>query len=339
MKIITPELIKNKKVLIRLDLDLPLDGDQIKDSSRLTSVIPTLELLNNAEQIVIIGHLGRPEGKIVESLRLAPIAELLKQYIGSEINYIQSLNDTDIKNSLSQNNKWNLLENLRFNPQEELNSFEFSEQLAQYGQIFIFEAFAVSHRSSASTSGITQYLPSYGGLRLALEVETLSKVLTHPEHPFLAIIGGSKIETKIPVINNLAQFADNIFVGGKLIKEIHDTNQTFDSKIIIGEINDSGLDITQDSQNQVINLINNAKLIVWNGPPGKFEDPSSQQGTQAVANAIANSSAKKIIGGGETNEAVKLYNLQDKIDFISVGGGAMLEFLSGKTLPGIQSLI
>ncbi|MDQ3239390.1 MAG: phosphoglycerate kinase [bacterium] len=338
MKIITPEIVKNKKVLIRLDLDVPIENNQVIDLNRLSSVIPTLEILNDASQIIIIGHLGRPNGQIVEELRMTPIATALTQYIGSTMNYIQSVDINDIKKSLSENNKWNLLENIRFNPQEEQNNFDFSKQLASLGQIFVFEAFATSHRAAASTVGITSYLPSYAGLRVAKEIQVLSQVLNNPEHPFLAIIGGSKIETKIPVIENLLNKADFIYVGGKLIKEINDKNIKFSDKVHIGKTTPDGLDITPESQQQVIDLINQAKLIVWNGPPGKFEDQNSQEGTKVIAQAIANSNAYKIIGGGETNEAVKLFNVQDKFDFISVGGGAMLEFLSGKELPALQTL-
>jgi phosphoglycerate kinase len=339
MKIITDEIVKNKKILIRLDLDVPLDqNNSVKDTTRLASVIPTLELLKNAEQIIIIGHLGRPDGKIVDNLRLKPVAEVLKQFIGNDINYIDTLDDHAIRESLNKNEKWNIIENLRFHPGEEANDSGFAQQLAQYGQIFVFEAFAVSHRSAASTLAITEYLPVFGGLRVAKEVETLSHILETPEHPFLAIIGGAKIETKVPVINNLVEKADTIFIGGKLIKEIKDTGMTFGPKVYVGSTIASGLDINEESIQYAQKVISEAKLIVWNGPAGKFEDPSAQQGTHAIAVAVANSQAKKIIGGGETNEAVTQFGVQDKIDFISVGGGAMLEFLAGKELPALAAL-
>jgi phosphoglycerate kinase len=334
MTTISSEAARNKKIIIRLDLDVPLTNGTVKDTTRLTAILPTLQLLSHAAaQTIIIGHLGRPEGKVVPDLSLKPVAQALSQLLGETITFVDTLDQP-----INPQDKTIMLENLRFYPGEEANDPGFTQQLASFGDLFVFEAFAVSHRAAASTVGITQLLPSFAGLRVATELKNLSLILDQPTHPLLVIIGGAKIETKLPVINNLLSQADNIFVGGRLPKEIQEKNMTFPEKVVIAHMNDSGLDIDQASQTTAVKLIENAKMIVWNGPVGKFEDPTAQKGTQTIANAIARSSAQTIIGGGETNEAVTQFGVQDKIYFTSVGGGAMLEFLSGKQLPALTAL-
>ncbi len=335
MRTITREATPNRKAIIRIDTDVPLDENKkIKDITRLEAVIPTFKLIrDSASQIIILGHLGRPEGKVDPNLSLAPVAQKLSELLNENVKLVQNVDE-----ALNTQDKFVMLENLRFNPAEEANDPTFAQQLASLGDLFIFEAFAVAHRTSASTTGITEYISSYAGLRVTKEIEELSAVLTNPLHPFLVIIGGSKIETKLPVINNMLEKADTIFVAGKLPSEIVEKNMTFPEKVIIAQMNQSGLDISVESQQQISRIIRDAGMIVWNGPPGKFEDILAQQGTQIVAQAVAASRAKTIIGGGETNEAAKQFHIQDKIYFVSVGGGAMLEFLSGKTLPALEAL-
>ena len=217
MKTITKEIAHNKKVLLRLDLDVPIDNNgTVTDMTRLESALPTLQLLQNtASQIIIIGHLGRPEGKVVSALSLAPVAKELEKILGSTVRFIPSLSHESYPPDSIL-----MLENLRFDPQEEINTLDFAKQLATLAEIFVFEAFAVSHRSAASTVGIATLLPSYGGLRTFQEVEQLSAVLHNPTHPFLVILGGAKIETKLPMIQTMQSLADTIFVGGKLAGEI-----------------------------------------------------------------------------------------------------------------------
>lgn len=339
MNTINQEIANNKKVVIRIDTDVPLDEDnQVKDKTRLEAVLPTLNLLKEAaSQIIILGHLGRPEGKMVPEMSLKPVAHTLSELLGEPIEFIENSMPT-IPSPLNSDEKFIMLENLRFNPSEESNDPEFAKQLASLGDLFVFEAFAVSHRKAASTVGITEHIPSYAGLRVTKEVEELSKIINSPEHPLLVIIGGAKIETKLPVINNMLDKADHILVGGKLPHEIKEKELTFPPKVVISEMNESGLDIAESMYPTIARLINDAKMIVWNGPVGKFEDEQAREGTRQVAHAIAISHAKTIIGGGETNEAVSLFHIEDKIYFISVGGGAMLEFLSGKELPALVPL-
>ncbi|MDQ3099141.1 MAG: phosphoglycerate kinase [bacterium] len=331
MKTITKEISQNKKVIVRLDLDVPFDDQgNISDLTRLESALPTLELLNeSASQIIIIGHLGRPKGKVDSTFTLKPVSEKLAELLGQSIEFIETG---------SPRAKISMLENLRFDPREEANDENYAKELSSLGEVFVFEAFAVSHRAATSTVAITKLLPSFAGLRVAEEVETLTATLKNPEHPFLVILGGAKIETKLPMIQNMEPTADNIFVGGKLPYEINQQGLTFSNKVTVAKMNETGFDISLEAALQAVELINKAKLIVWNGPLGKFEDEDQRKGTKIIAEAVANSSAKKITGGGDTIAAMELFGIKDKIDFISVGGGAMLEFLSGKALPALKAL-
>ncbi len=330
-KTITKEISQNKKVIIRLDLDVPFDDNgNISDLTRLESALPTLNLLKeSASQIIIIGHLGRPNGKVDPSLTLKPVCSKLSTLLGESIEFIASG---------APATKVSMLENIRFDPREETNDESLAKELARFGDIFVFEAFAVSHRAASSTVAITKELPSYAGLRVAKEVKELGATLQNSKHPFLVILGGAKIETKLPMIQNMQTFADNIFVGGKLPYEIKQQGVTFSSKVTVAKMNESGFDISSKAAQQAVDLISKASLIVWNGPLGKFEDENQREGTKIIAEAIAACSAKKITGGGDTIAAMEMFGIKDKIDFISVGGGAMLEFLSGKELPALKAL-
>lgn len=333
MRSITPEIIQNKHVLIRIDTDVPIKDNSVLDDSRLLAVLPTLQLLQtHAQSITILGHLGRPQGQVVPELSLRPIATRLTELLHEQV----SLHNLSEAGTISS--KFRLLENLRFDPREEEPSVEFAQQLAQAHDLFVFEAFAVAHRASTSTTIIPQFLPAYAGLRIVQEVTELSRILQSPEHPFLAIIGGAKIETKLPTVEKLQSLADHLFVGGKLPHEIKSQGLQFPANVQVATMNSSGLDIDELSTTQLLDQVKSAKLIVWNGPLGKFEDPTAQAGTQALCAALKASSAYKVIGGGETINAVNTFHTESSINFISVGGGAMLEFLSGKELPAIAAL-
>lgn len=333
MRTITPEIIQNKRVLIRIDTDVPIKDGIVTDDSRLTAVLPTLQLLQtHAQAITILGHLGRPKGQVVPEFSLQPIALRLTELLHEQVE-LQTL----AHNSTSSS-KFHLLENLRFDPREEEPSVEFAQELTINHDLFIFEAFAVAHRAATSTTIIPQQLPAYAGLRLAQEVTELSRILHTPSHPFLAIIGGAKIETKLPTVEKLQSLADHLFVGGKLPHEIKEKGLEFPPHVQVATMNTNGLDIDENSIAKLIDQVKNAKLIVWNGPLGKFEDPTAQVGTKALCEALKLSSAYKVIGGGETISAVNTFHAESSINFISVGGGAMLEFLSGKELPAIAAL-
>jgi phosphoglycerate kinase len=337
MKTITSQIAQNKKVLLRIDLDVPLDdNNNVEDVTRLTSVLPTLNLLkDSASQIIIIGHLGRPEGQFNEKFSLKPVCKKLSELLSQSIEFIPYTLDSTPLNSSSH---FVMLDNMRFNPGEETNDSNLAKQLASLADIFVFDAFAVSHRAAASTVGVTDLMPSYAGLRVTEEVKQLSEILENPSHPLLVIVGGAKIETKLPVITNLQTKADSIFVGGKLPHEIKEKSITFPPNVQVATMNASGKDIDENAKEIVKGLISNAKMIVWNGPVGLFEDPLNQDGTLVIAENLALSNAKKIIGGGETIQASTKFGIIDNIDFVSVGGGAMLEFLSGKQLPGLKNI-
>lgn len=333
MKTITAANIQDKKVLIRIDTDVPIENGEVKDNTRIKAVMPTLELLReNARSVTILGHLGRPKGKVTAELDLEPVRKIIEQELRKTITPLQ-FNETPADTG------WHILPNVRFDSREEENSTEFAQELAAHYDLFVFDAFAVAHRDSTSTTGITKYLPSYAGLRIAKEIEELSKVMHNPDHPFLAVIGGAKIETKLPTVEKLQSVADHVFVGGRLPHEIKEQSMTFPAHVQVAVMNESGLDISAQSTAQLVEQVKTAKLIVWNGPLGKFEDPSAQAGTKALCEALKTSTAYKVIGGGETINAVRIFNTESAINFVSVGGGAMLEFLSGKQLPALTKLI
>jgi phosphoglycerate kinase len=328
MQQLTPPSIQDKRVLVRIDTDVPVSDGQVTDPTRLIAALPTLRLLiSHASQITILGHLGRPEGQDPQ-YSLQPIASKLSELLGTTVPLSSSPTDTKVQ----------LLENLRYDPREQEASPQYAKQLATNQDAFVFDAFAVAHRAATSTTEIAKILPSFPGLRLEQEIYELDQVLNSPKHPFLAIIGGAKIKTKLPVVENLAKVADHVFVGGKLPHEIQAENLSLPANVTVATMTESGLDISPDSATKLIELVSAAQLIVWNGPLGKFEDPSAQAGTQALCQALQSSQGYKVIGGGETIASVNKFSASSSITFTSVGGGAMLEYLSGKVLPAIAAL-
>jgi len=294
-----------KRVLVRCDFD----------GGRLEENLPTVKYLLGAgvEQIVLLSHLGRPEGKVVEELRLAPVEEKFRQLLNSE--------------------KIIFLENLRFDKREEENDENFAKELTCLGDFYVNEAFAVSHRRHASIVGIPKFLPHCAGLHFALEVENLSKVLENPKRPLVFVIGGAKPETKQPLVAEFAKKADMVLVGGTLAQNANFKN------VIFAKLRNSGLDISDDSIEEFVEIIKKAGTIVWNGPMGKYEIPEGSEGTRRIGEAIGSGEGFKVAGGGDTISALKKFNLIDKMDYVSTGGGAMLEFLAKGTLPGITALI
>lgn len=331
MQVVTPELVANKTVLLRLDLDVPLRGAQgkfeVADDFRLLAGMDTLGLcLEFARSVIIMGHIGRPQGKEVSELSVKPIVNWLEEGYGH------------IRLPVG---KLHILENLRFEPGEESCDLSFARELAGYGNFFVNEAFA-SHHKSASTTLLPGLLPHAAGLNFAHEVETLLKVRNNPEKPFVAIIGGAKLEDKLPVVEVLSKVADAVLVGGKLPAEIKEKNITVPANVLVAKMNEDGFDISQDAIAGFKKLILNAKLIVWAGPMGKYEDPKYNAGNQELAKALLSSSAQIVIGGGDTLNALAGFatdfaKLNNRA-FISTGGGAMLKLLSDGTLPTIEAL-
>ncbi len=312
--------VSGKRVIVRADLDIDLG-----ENYRLEAIIPTLEYLSSkASKIIIIGHLGRPNGKVVDELKIDPVAKELKK--------------------LCPNIEFEVLENLRFDSGEESNDPEFAKMLAAKGDVYINEAFATSHRDSASITTLPKILPHAAGLRFIEEVRNLSSVFENPQRPLLFVVGGSKDDKK-EYISNLESLADKILVGGRLPEYYGDLalesvrEVKADSKVIIANLNQDKEDITLNSIDRFEKEIENAKTIVLAGPLGRYEDEGHRQGTERIFNKIASSNAFKIVGGGDSLSVLSIYSLEDKFDWVSVGGGAMLEFLSKRTLPGIEALV
>lgn len=327
MQVVAPELIQNKRVLLRLDLDVPLREENgqviIEDDSRLLAGMDTLGLcLEFATSVTICGHLGRPGGREDPKLSVKPIVDWLEEGYG----HIQL-----------PEGKLHILENLRFEPGEDASDPEFARELASHGDFYVYEAFA-SHRPSASTTVIPTLLPHAAGLRFALEVDELLQLKNNPVKPLVAILGGAKVEDKLPVIKAMAQIADVVLVGGKLAAEIREQGiADLGTNVMVARLNEDGFDISEETVGAWTNLIKTAKEIVWNGPVGKFEDPKYNQ-SEKIAKAIIESGAKSIIGGGDTISAVTQYGLADRFTFVSTGGGAMLKLLADGTLPTIEAL-
>lgn len=313
--------IAGKKVLIRADLDVnPEKSDEIY---RLKALLPTLELLKEKECIItLVGHRGRPDGKIDETLNLKLVEEKLKE-IAPGIDF-------------------KVEENLRFDPGEESNDFHYAEKLASDQEIYVNEAFAASHREHASIVSLPKFLPHYSGLRFENEVMNLSMVLDNPRRPLVSIISGVK-KDKLEYLEAFEKISDKVLVGGRLpdylgvdksVREYKD-----EDKVIVANLVMDKEDITLHSIDRFKEEISKAGSIILAGVPGKYEDPGHMQGTKEIFEAVSASRAFKIVGGGDSLVAISLLGLEGKFDWISVGGGAMLEFLVRGTLPGIEALL
>ncbi|MBL7036604.1 phosphoglycerate kinase [Candidatus Microgenomates bacterium] len=309
--------ISNKKVLVRVDLDVDLN-DKHKDY-RLEVLTPTLNYLKEkSAKIILMGHKGRPGGKVVDSLSTKPFEKYFS--------------------------KWNVqvLENLRFDPRERKNDSEFAKELASKADVFVNEAFATAHREHASIVGVPKILPSAFGLHFEKEVENLSKISKDPDRPLLYIISGIK-KDKVEMIKKLESKADKILVGGRLPDYMGDNTKSVrsfgkDEKIIIGNLVMDKEDITVNTIEIFKSEIKKAKTIVLAGVLGKYEDEGHRQGTKAIFEAVSVSSAFRVVGGGDSLTAIQMFGLIDKFDWVSVGGGAMIEFLISGTLPAIEAL-
>ncbi len=303
---------KNKRVLVRCDFNIPLDEkENITDDFRIKQTIPTIEyLLKNGAKAILMSHLAGDR-------HLDVIWERVKKYL-----------KTDTKEVV-------FLDNLRLDEREKENSDEFAKELATLGDLYINDAFGVCHRNHTSVVGVPKYLPSGAGFLLEKEIKVLSNILENPEHPLVAIIGGIKIESKTKVIEQFLEKADYVLIGGKIADNLNLTS----SKLHLPIDHKDGLDIGPKTIEMFSEIIRKAKMIVWAGPLGKFEDPVYEQGTKQIAEEISkNDKAFKIAGGGDTIFALTKWGLQDKFDHISTGGGAMLQFLSGEELPGLKAL-
>lgn len=376
--------LKNKKVLVRVDFNVPIGSDGTinnKEDWRIKAVIPTIKyLLKKRAKIILMAHLGRPEGRVVEEMKLGPVQDRLSDLLSLSIIKTPDCIGNIVKETIEdmKSGEIVLLENLRFYKEEEENDEGFAKKLADLGNVYINDAFSDSHRTHASICAITKFLPSYAGLLLEREVKVLSGAINNPKRPATVIIGGAKAETKVPVIEYLMDKFDNVLVGGVVANAILkakgiDTGKSlingvdmnrvkkidFESSrlhipvdvivcdsegksvalLAVGKVGDNKiLDIGTESVNLYSKIISDSKTIIWNGPMGMFEDKNFAFGTKEIAKAIVKSKGYKITGGGDTIAALDKFGYLDNIDYICTGGGAMLEFFSGKKLPGLEAL-
>ena len=388
--ILNEKSLKKKKILLRLDLNVPLENGKISDTTRIDKIIPTLNfLIQQKTKIIIISHVGRPKGKIVKDLSLKPVGDELKKKLNVDVKLITE-NIYEIKNKdfLEKfDEEILILENIRFYEGEEKNDDKFAKHLASLGDIYVNDAFSCSHRSHASIQQISKHLPSFSGLQLDLEVAALNKITTEITKPVTCIIGGSKISTKIDIIKNLIPKFDNIIIVGamannfieyfgnnigksikeencdQIVEEILSLSKKKECKIFYPEdvlvsknLNGSPknkdldqilpdemiLDIGPKTINKIVNIIGKSKTILWNGPAGYFENPNFANGSIKIAKTIIEDNKSKnifsVVGGGDTVSLLNKLKVVHKFNFVSTAGGAFLEYLEGKKLPGITAL-
>ncbi len=382
--------LNKKKVLLRLDLNVPLNNGLITDETRINKIIPIINfLIKEQSKIIIISHVGRPKGKVITDLSLKPICKNIQKKINRKIRLVKEDIFKLEKEDLFKDNNDQIvfLENIRFYEEEEKNDANFAKHLAKLADLYVNDAFSCSHRAHASVSKITEFLPSFAGLQLETEISALKKVTSEIKKPITCIIGGSKISTKIGIIKNLISKFDNlIIVGGManniikykgnqigksireencdlMIKEIFETCKSHSCKIIfpddvlIGknlddepqikklnniQDNDIILDIGPKTLDKIKSIIENSETVLWNGPAGYFENPNFANGSYEIAKAITkknkNNSLYSVVGGGDTIALINKIKLIDSFNFVSTAGGAFLEYLEGKELPGIKAL-
>lgn len=335
--------LADKKVIVRGDLDV---SEISENDIRLQRLVPTIKYLtNNKAKVILIGHCGRPEGKITNDFSLKPISDVLEKMLGTKVNFVYDIAGVEAKEESDklQSGEIMMLENLRFDSREEQNDETFSKSISELGELYVNEAFSVCHREHASIVGIPKLIDSYAGLNLEKEIENLNKVKEEPQRPLVILISGVK-EDKLKMVEPLSLIADKVLVGGRLPdlmgdKALESVRLAPDTqKVIVGNLIMDKEDITLNTVDRFVSEILKAKTIVLAGVLGRFEDEGHSQGTRKVFQAVASSKAFKVVGGGDSLSAVNKYNLSSKFDWISVGGGAMLSFLTNKTLVGIEAL-
>ncbi len=349
MKIIKDLDFVGKNVLIRCDFNVPMENKIITDEEddKIEFSLETIRMIleKEAKFILLVSHLGRPGGKFNENFSLEPIRKKIEEYSGLEVSLVKNIED--IKNTRDdQKIELAILENIRFWKEEEASDEDFAKKITNGFDVYVNNAFPVSHRDHASLTKFPKFCPEKCAGRLfAKELENLNKVKNNPQKPAVAIIGGSKIETKLPVIENLAKDYDSVLVGGKTANEALDKKMNFPENVILPidfspiQKAEARLDIGPKTRELFIEKINQAKTIIWNGPLGMFEDEDCAVGTKEIAQAIiANKEAFSLVGGGETITALNYFANVKDFDYVSMSGGAMLDFLAGKELPGIKAL-
>ena len=378
--------VNGKKVLVRVDFNVPLDEHQnITDDTRINAALPTINyLLNHNAAVILMSHLGRPKGEVKSSFSLEPVAKRLEKITGKKVYFVHDCIGDEVKQAAKNLKPGEilLLENTRFHPEEKRNNPEFAKELASLADVFVNDAFGTAHRAHASNVGVTEYLPSVVGFLIEKEIEYLNKALHNPEKPYTAILGGVKVSDKIDLIEQLLEKADSILIGGAMMftflkalghsvgkslveedkiptalaimerakekcvilylpedtvvaKEMEEDTEFY--SVPVNAIPDDmiGLDIGILTVRKYSEIIKPSKTVIWNGPMGMFEISSFSHGTKGIARAVAECSGITIIGGGDSAAAIEKFGFADKVSHISTGGGASLEYLSGKELPGI----
>lgn len=383
--------VAGKRVLVRVDFNVPIEQGRITDDTRIRATLPTIqELIQRSARVILLSHLGRPDGKVREELRLAPVAERLAELLGQPVHYVRDCLGPEVERAVQelQPGEVLLLENVRFYPEEEKNDPEFARRLAALGDLFVNDAFGAAHRAHASTAGIAHYLPAVAGLLMERELEFLSRTLEHPRRPFTALIGGAKVSTKIKVLDNLLQKVDRLLIGGGMANTfLKAQGYEVGRSLLELEFVEYAAGLLQRAQHRGVTLLlpvdavvapaaapdaprqivdvarvpsdmmildigprtvelfaqhlRESATILWNGPVGLFEVPPFAEGTRALAEVIAEATrhgAISIVGGGDTVAAVEQMGLGTQMTHLSTGGGAALELLEGRELPGVAAL-
>jgi phosphoglycerate kinase len=380
--------VSGKRVLVRVDFNVPIQNGQITDDTRIKAALPTInELLDRGASVILISHLGRPKGKPNAELSLAPVAERLRQLLDQSVRLASDVVGVNARSAASELKPGQvlLLENVRFEAGEETNDPKLARELAALADIFVNDAFGAAHRAHASTVGVTKFLPSYAGLLMLREIDALRRFVNQPERPYVAILGGAKVSDKIGVVKNLLPRVDVILVGGGMAntfllakgiqvghslaerdfedkaRDLLSSAQSRSVEIVLpvdvavapsidDEAHVTWVPVSAVPRDQAIFDIGpgtvqrfgaalaGAGTIFWNGPMGVFESPTFAAGTRGVAELVATSNAFTVVGGGDSVAAVEQMGLADRISHISTGGGASLEFVEGRTLPGLAAL-
>jgi phosphoglycerate kinase len=380
--------VAGKRVLVRVDFNVPMDAGRIVDDSRIRAAVPTIkDLVERSARVILMTHLGRPDGQVDEAYRTTPLAVRLSELLGRPVRHLDDCIGPSVEAAVKamQDGDIVMLENVRFHPGETKNDLGFAKQLAALGDLYVNDAFGAAHRAHASTAGIAQYLPAVAGLLMEREIKTLGRIMVDPPHPLVAIIGGSKISTKIGVIRSLLQRVDRLCIGGAMActffkakglemgRSLVEEDQLDVARSLLAYAGQGSgtlvlpldaviasearpgvtvetvaidavpadmkvLDVGPMTVERFLQSCDGAHAVIWNGPLGVYEVPPFDRGTDALAEGLAGSDAETIIGGGDLVAALQKQHLADRMSFVSTGGGATLEFLEGKILPGIAVL-
>lgn len=382
--------VRGKRVLVRVDFNVPLHEGSVSDDTRVRAALPTLRyLVDHGARVIIVSHLGRPNGERDARYSLRPVRRVLQRLLGRNVAFVDDIAGTEAHEAIERmvDGEILMLENVRFHPGEKANDPAFARELGALADVYVNDAFGTAHRAHASTAGVAEYLPAYAGLLLAREVETLSGMLAEPERPFVAILGGSKVSDKFGVIDRLLDSVDTLIIGGGMCftllvakgvdvgRSLVEPEWVQPAKKMLEKATENGVslllpvdfvvasDIAEDADTLIVGreeipaemmgldigpttielfkeAIAGAHTVFWNGPMGVFEMRPFEAGTREVAVAVArNSRAVSVIGGGDSVAALKKFGLEERVTFVSTGGGASMKLLEGSNLPGLQALL